>query len=86
MLSYTTAARAYARDDNVLLYEASLTARAALRLRSSGRVVWRGESGWRETFPRFDDKALQRDAERTASLALVSRVAEELYARLAERF
>lgn len=84
--SYASSAVAYDSADTIVRYLVTVSANVTLREEPSGRVLWRGLADGAQEYPADSDKALQRQLEEQAQAAALTRLAEEISQRLAQRF
>lgn len=84
--SYSTVASAYSSSDQILLYRAAMTLTATLVQGRDGRIVWKGTLAESVEFSANADRAQQQANENNAVLGLTERLADDLYARVAEGF
>ena len=83
---YTAVASAYSQTDQILLYRATMTLVATLVQGEDGRIVWKGTLTESVEFAASSDRAQQQTNENVAVSGLTVRLADDLYARVAENF
>ncbi len=84
--SYGAVASAYSSTDQILLYRATMTLTATLVQGQDGRIVWKGNLVESIEFAASPDRAQQQSNENAAVSGLTVRLADDLYARVAENF
>ena len=84
--TYSAVASAYSRSDQILLYRAAMTLTATLVQGRDGRIIWKGTLAESVEFAASTDRAQQQANENDAVVGLTERLADDLYARVAEGF
>jgi len=84
--SYSAVASAYSSSDQILLYRAAMTLKATLVQSRDGRIVWKGTLAESVEFAADPDRAQQQANENAAVVGLTERLADDLYAGVAEGF
>lgn len=84
--AFDSQALAYAADDRISEYRASMTVSARLLRRSDGAVLWQDHLTRQQTYPATLDKSLQQEGESLAARVIARRIAEDLVARLLAAF
>jgi len=83
--AFESHAVAYADNDDISEYGASMTVRVRL-VRSDGVVLWQEEITRSQTYPALVDKSLEQEGESLAARILARRIAEDLHAHLLATF
>lgn len=86
ILSYSTSAIAYDRNDTIREYLARMVVDFKLRRIEDGRLLWQDKLSWKEPYSAKVDKSLQKDLEDKAVREINRRLAEEFLFRLLEDF
>ena len=86
ILSYSSGALSYDRNDDISEYRAAMQVGVRLRQASDGRLLWQGQISWDEDYLAADDKAVQEDLEQEAIEEVSLRLAEELLYRMLDDF
>jgi hypothetical protein len=86
VLSYSTGAVAYTRDDAAAMYQASMSAEATMRRRANGTVLWQGTVRAVQDYPANINLNLQLNAEDAARSELCRKLAEDILRRSGEAF
>ncbi|MFO7764966.1 MAG: LptE family protein [Pelovirga sp.] len=84
--SYDSRSIAYAEDDLISQYRASMVVEVKLIERQTETLLWDGTVRWQTEYDAAADKMLQGDEERQAQEELARRLAEEIYFRLLDEF
>ncbi len=84
--SYDSRAIAYAEDDLISKYRASMVVEVRLLHGETQALLWDGTVRWQTEYNAAADKMLQGDEERRAQEELARRLAEEIYFRLLDDF
>lgn len=86
VVTYSAVASAYSSSDQILLYRATMSLSATMMQRQDGRIVWKGPLSDSVEFAANSDRAQQQSNENAAVAKLTERLADDLYARVAENF
>lgn len=86
VLSYSTGAVAYTGSDAAAAYQASMSADAAMRNRSTGVILWQGTVQAFQDYPANNDLNLQLNAEEAARSELCRKLAEQILRKSGEAF
>lgn len=82
---YDTAPIAYSKVDEIIAYRVDVIVQATLRrTKPVGRIDWKGDLSGSQDFSANPDRAVQQENERSATTLLCERLADELYARMAD--
>lgn len=83
---YRSRVAAYDRLDRITAYRLEVTVEATLRRLRDGRVLWKGKVQGGEDYLADPDRGQQQIAEDHAAGLLLERLADDLYARLADDY
>lgn len=86
IVDYRSRVAAYDRDDNISRYRLEVTVDATMRRLRDGRVLWKGRVQGGEDYSANPDRGHQQIDEEAAARALLERLADDLYTRLADDF
>lgn len=82
---YDSAPIAYSKADEIIAYRVDVGVQAVLRRsKPIGRIDWKGELHGSQDYSANPDRALQQEHERSATTLLFERLADDLYARIAD--
>ena len=86
IISYTSKALSYDKNDDVGEYRATIGVEVKLRQVEDNKLLWQGTVVMDDEYLAADDKNVQEDLERDAIEEISPRIAEEVLSRLLDDF
>ena len=86
IISYTSTALSYDKNDDVGEYRATIGVEVTLRQVADNKLLWQGTVVMDDEYLAADDKNVQEDLERDAVEEISLRIAEEVLSRLLDDF
>lgn len=84
--SYTTRPISYDKNDEIKEYRSVMGVTASLSRADTGKIIWKGNVSWRETYPANINLSIQEDSEKAAIVEISDRLSDEIFSRMLEDF